>query len=75
MPVFGRTYISVSECRFYFSYPKAKGFDLSSYLVTNGDFSEVEYDGVYATDLFSTHECEEDSALELVNMRREPVPN
>lgn len=33
MPLFGRTYIFVSEWRFYFSYPKAEEFDL--YLVTN----------------------------------------
>lgn len=54
MPVFGITYISVFDFRFYFSQPKAKGFDLSSYLVTNGDIWKVEYDAVYASDLFLT---------------------
>lgn len=33
MPLFGRIYIFLSECRFYFSYPKVEEFDL--YLVTN----------------------------------------
>ena len=33
MPLFGRTCIFISECRFYNSYPKAEEFDL--YLVTN----------------------------------------
>ena len=33
MPLFGRIYIFLSECRFYFSYPKAEEFDL--YIVTN----------------------------------------
>lgn len=50
-----RTFISVTECRFYFSYPKAKEFDLS-YLVTNGGIWEVEYDAIYATELLSTRE-------------------
>lgn len=61
--------------RFYFSYPKTKGFDLPSYLVTNGDIWEIEYDAIYATELFSTQEGKEDSPFELVKMRREPIPN
>lgn len=63
------------NCRFYFSYPKTKGFDLPSYLVTNGDIWEIEYDAIYATELFSTQEGKEDSPFELVKMRREPIPN
>lgn len=68
-------FISLTECRFYFSCPKAKGFDLSSYLVTNGDIWEVEYDAVHATELFSTQEDREDSTFEFAKMRREPIPN
>lgn len=71
----GRTFISVTECRFNFSYPKAKEFYLSSYLVTNGGIWEVEYDVIYATELFSTQEGKKDSTFELVKMRREPIPN
>lgn len=75
MPELGRTYISVIECRFCFSQPKAKGFDLSSYLVTNVDIWEVSDGADYATDLFSTQEGKEDGSFELVNMRREPSSN
>lgn len=68
-------FISLTECRFYFSCPKAKGFDLSPYLVTNGDIWEVECDAVDAIELFSTREDREDSTFEFVKMRREPIPN
>ena len=75
MPVLEKTYISVIKYRFYFSQPKTRGFDLSSYLVTNRDIWEAEYDAIYATDLFSTQEGKEDGIFELVKMRREPIPN